>query len=82
MLASMSLTEYRGWVKDVQSHGFFDHNHQLLLQELNASVYNASGRVRQSLSAADFALAGRKAAAPEPISQTAVTELLSQQASR
>nr|AKN36444.1 hypothetical protein [Vibrio splendidus] len=83
MLSSMSLTDYRGWIRHIKANGFSFRNQELLLQQMNASIFNATGRMTNPLSADDFSVRkATQAASPSTLSQPVLNELLSQQASR
>ncbi len=76
MLAEMSLTEYRHWAQHIGKVGFAHKNQELLLQQLNASVFNATGHMNPPLRASDFALFPNDQQPSKSMKQAELTEML------
>ncbi|MGX9996654.1 hypothetical protein [Vibrio sp. JZG120] len=82
MLAEMPLSDYWRWLDRRSKAGLTFRNAEVLLQQLNASVLNASGRYQNTFSAADFNLHQRQEKSQTPIcEQSVLNQILSEQSS-
>ncbi|WP_394628560.1 hypothetical protein [Vibrio barjaei] len=81
LLNEMSLTQYYRWLAYLGKNGLPHRNQERLLQQLNAGVLNASGRLRTLVTATDFDWRDKQHHSRTSLQQNELNQILSESAS-
>ncbi|PTC02027.1 hypothetical protein C9980_25140 [Vibrio mediterranei] len=81
LLSEISLSQYRRWLSYLSKNGLTHRNQEKLLQQLNAGVLNASGRLPTPVTAKDFDWREPKHNSRSSLQQNELNQILSESAS-